>query len=94
MDVDYGVIAKVRSHEVTKAEPIHNWQRIGRGNPVYYPNNNLIDSIPAAQIIGGIAGAVIFALIAKKRPEFITQFISIPVGASTGAMIGKVLSSI
>lgn len=47
---------------------------------------------PVGQIIGGIAGAVIFAFIAKKRPEFITQFISIPVGAATGAMIGKVLS--
>lgn len=27
MDVDYGVIAMVGSHEVTKAEPVHNWQK-------------------------------------------------------------------
>lgn len=90
MGVDYGVIAGAQPS--INGEPARNWQRTGRRDPAYYPDNNLIDSIPVTQIIGGIVGAAIFAFIAKKRPEFITQFISIPVGAATGAMIGKVLS--
>lgn len=35
--VDYGVIAKAGPCEVTKVEPVHNWQKVGR-EPVGFPN--------------------------------------------------------
>lgn len=45
---------------------------------------------PVEQVIGAISGGVVFAVIAKKNPKFITQFIAIPVGVGVGVAIAKV----
>lgn len=85
MGVDYGVIATQSSQPVsTRVEPAH-WQKVERRDAVYYPTN----SIPVGQIIGAVIGGAIFAVIGKKKPEFITQFIAIPVGAGTGIAIAR-----
>ena len=54
-------------------------------------NNSIVEApFPVGQVIGAISGGVVFAVIAKKNPKFITQFIAIPVGVGVGVAIAKV----